>query len=241
MSVDEQRARAGADASKPRRALGRPAIPRERIVATALQIVDEEGPDALSMRTLAQRLESGTATLYRHFSDRSELVAEVVDLMFADVDIEAIDVDGLVWQDAARGLARAMFENFAKHRHAASLLADTVPIGPHALEVREKCLELLLANGFPVELAARAYVALARHVVGFAIQLRNVPAEQIDAALLSTFFHTLDPAAFQATHAVADFLPASLEEEFAFGLDLLIDGLVSLHDRHVQGVTPARD
>ncbi|MCE5290800.1 MAG: TetR/AcrR family transcriptional regulator [Nocardiaceae bacterium] len=239
--MEEERAAASGDVPKPRRSLGRPAIPRERIIAMALQIVDEEGPDALSMRTLAQRLESGTATLYRHFSDRSELVAEVVDLMFADVDLEAINVDGLTWQDAARGLACAMFENFAKHRHAASLLADTVPIGPRALKVREKCLKLLLANGFPVELAARAYIALARYVVGFAIQLRNVPTQQIDAALLSTFFHALDPAAFQATHAVADFLPASLEEEFAFGLDLLIDGLSALHDRHVRGAIPVRD
>jgi hypothetical protein len=39
-------------------------VPLERIVATAARIVDEDGSDALSMRTLAQRLGSGTATLY---------------------------------------------------------------------------------------------------------------------------------------------------------------------------------
>jgi len=239
VSVEVESTPAGGTAGRNRRALGRPAIPRERIIAMALQIVDEEGPDALSMRTLAQRLESGTATLYRHFDNRSELVAEVVDLMFGEADFNAIAVDGLTWQDAARAIARTMFENFSKHRHAASLLADTVPVGPNALKVREQCLALLLANGFPPELAAHAYVALARHIVGFAIQLRISPAEQIDASQLANFFRALDPLAFQATHAVADFLPASLEEEFAFSLDLLIDGLSALHDRHVRGGAPA--
>ena len=50
-------------AASARRSPGRPPVPLERIVATALQIVDEEGADALSMRTLAQRLGSGTACL----------------------------------------------------------------------------------------------------------------------------------------------------------------------------------
>src|ERR1700745_1748683 len=52
------------------RTRGRPAIPLDRIVTTALQIVDDEGADALSMRTLAQRLDSGPPTLYRHVTGR---------------------------------------------------------------------------------------------------------------------------------------------------------------------------
>ena len=40
-----------------------------------MQIIDEEGADALSMRSLAQRLDSGTATLYRHFPNRAALIA----------------------------------------------------------------------------------------------------------------------------------------------------------------------
>ena len=51
----------------------------------ALELVDEHGADALSMRSLAQRLGSGTATLYRHFANRAELVAMVVDRMLGEV------------------------------------------------------------------------------------------------------------------------------------------------------------
>src|SRR5689334_21438086 len=67
------------------RSRGRPPLPLDRIIATAIEIVDEEGADALSMRTLAQRLESGTATLYRHFGSRAQLVAHVVDAVLGEV------------------------------------------------------------------------------------------------------------------------------------------------------------
>ncbi|MFK0108449.1 helix-turn-helix domain-containing protein [Streptomyces sp. NPDC091217] len=54
-----------------RRPAGRPPVPPDRIIAMALRIVDEEGTEALSMRALAERLGSGTATLYRHFGKRA--------------------------------------------------------------------------------------------------------------------------------------------------------------------------
>ena len=73
-------ARDSAKQASARRSRGRPAMPPGRIVAAALELVDAQGADALSMRTLAQRLNPGTATLYRHFANRSELIAHVVDL-----------------------------------------------------------------------------------------------------------------------------------------------------------------
>jgi len=63
-------------------------MPREQIVAAALAILDEEGADALSLRALAQRLESSTATLYRHFDSRADLLAQVVDRIFGEIDVE---------------------------------------------------------------------------------------------------------------------------------------------------------
>ena len=88
-----------------RRTRGRPAIPLDRIVTTALQIVDDEGADALSMRTLAQRLDSGTATLYRHFAGRADLIAQVVDLVFGSVEIDAAKLSVMPWQEACKTAA----------------------------------------------------------------------------------------------------------------------------------------
>jgi TetR/AcrR family tetracycline transcriptional repressor len=201
---------------------GRPAIPLDRVLATALRIVDEQGADALSMRTLAQRLGSGTATLYRHYASRAHLVAQVVDQVLGEVVVEPDALAGLGWQPACATLARATFDTLARHPRVAPLLAEQVPVGPHAMAHRERLVATLLAHGFPPRLAALAYATLARHVLGFAIQLRaERPADGQPAAT----FRRLSRAQFPATVAVAGFLPVPLDEEFDFGLRLILGGL----------------
>jgi AcrR family transcriptional regulator len=218
-----------------RRSRGRPALPLDRIVTTALQIVDDEGADALSMRALAQRLNSGTATLYRHFTSRADLVAAVVDMMFGAIELNVAALNASPWQDACKVAAHSMFDVLRRHRNVASLLADDVPVGPNALAAREQMLAFLLANGFPPALAAQSYATLSRYILGFAMQLTDSRGN-LGEAPLTQIFHNLDPSQFPATVAVADSLPVPFEDEFAFGLDLIIDGLIqALHRERPHG------
>lgn len=198
-------------------------MPREQIVASALAILDEEGADALSLRALAQRLESSTATLYRHFDSRADLLAQVVDRIFGEIEVDPGRAAN--WQDACGALATEMFEVLRRHRNAAPLIGEHVPVGPNALVHRERALALLLAAGFSPALAARAYSTLARHVLGFAMQLNQDAAQRREDADVSARLHRLDPDRFPATVAVADALPVALEDEFEFGLRLIITGL----------------
>jgi AcrR family transcriptional regulator len=201
----------------------------ERILGAAVEILDEQGPEALSMRSLAQRLESGTATLYRHFSNRSELVSLVIDQILGEVGLDAEELAAMPWQRACILFAQHMFDALSRHGNVAPLLVEYTPMGPNALANRERCLAVLLDNGFSTAVAARAYATLARYVLGFAIQLSSVPAEgdQRDVEL-SAAFHRLDPSRFPATVTVADDLPVPLGDEFAFGLRLIVAGLERL-------------
>jgi AcrR family transcriptional regulator len=209
------------------RSRGRPALPLDRILAAALELVDEQGAEALSMRSLAQRLQSGTATLYRHFANRSELVAMMVDRMLGEIDLDSDAVAGLPWQQACTSFAQHTFETLGRHGNVASLLIGHVPMGPNALAHREKILSILLDNGFPPVAAAHAYATVSRYVLGFAIQLAGSESAEQDARLAAAF-HELDPSRYPATVAVADDLPVPLEEEFAYGLRLIIAGLERL-------------
>ncbi|MGE2814255.1 TetR/AcrR family transcriptional regulator [Mycobacterium heidelbergense] len=201
----------------------------DRVVTTALQIVDEEGTDALSMRTLAQRLDSGTATLYRHFTGRADVIAHVVDRVFGEIGQS--DLSTMTWQEAAKAAANSMFDALRRHHNVARLLAENVPVGPNALAARERLIAVLLDNGFPPQLAARSYATVARYILGFAIQLTTA-RDEVDGARLTRVFHDLDQSQFPATTAVADNLPVPLEDEFAFGLELIIDGLTQELSRH---------
>jgi AcrR family transcriptional regulator len=207
------------------RSRGRPALPLDRIFAAALELVDEQGADALSMRSLAQRLGSGTATLYRHFASRSELVALLVDRMIGEIDVRT--VASLPWQQACMSFAQSMFDALGRHGNVASLLIGHIPVGPNALAQRELVLSVLLDNGFAPAVAAHAYATLSHYVLGFAIQ-HSMATDDHDAEL-SSAFHQLDPTRYPATVAVADDLPVPLEEEFVFGLRLIVAGLERLH------------
>lgn len=213
----------------PARSRGRPALPMDRILAAALDLLDEQGAETLSMRSLAQRLESGTATLYRHFSNRSELVSMVIDHILGKVDLDADAVAALPWQQACTLFAQHMFDALRRHGNVASLLIEYTPMGPNALANRERCLSVFLDNGFSPAVAAHAYATLARYVLGFAIQLSGTAAVAgRQDAELSAAFHELDPSRYPATVAVADDLPVPLAEEFAFGLRLIVAGLERL-------------
>jgi TetR/AcrR family transcriptional regulator, tetracycline repressor protein len=210
-----------------RRGVGRPPIPAGRIIESALTIVDEEGAAALSMRTLAERLGSSTATLYRHFPNRSALVIDVIDRVLGEVDLDIADLDTTSWRQACQRLAHSTFDALSRHCNVAPLLAEHPPIGPNAMKLREHWFAVMLHHGFPPQPAAHSTVMLARYVLGFATQLVAPPATtaQIFAALRGA-----DMASFPATATVAHLLPVRLEDSFALGLEMILDGLSELRE-----------
>ncbi len=185
------------------------------------------------MRTLALRLDSGTATLYRHVAGRTELIAHVVDRVFGEVRLDAVALPSMSWQESCRAVAGAMDEALRKHGNVTPLLVGLIPMGPNAMEIRERCLAVLLDNGFGARMAARSWATLAHYVLGFAIQRHaRDAAREIDPGRVSDDFRGLPASEFPATVAVAHELPVPLEVEFAFGLDLIINGLSQVHSAH---------
>ncbi len=190
------------------------------------------------MRSLAQRLESGTATLYRHFGNRATLITHVIDRVFGEVDLDPRALAELSWDHACRMVAQSMFDALGRHRKIAPLLIEQTPTGPNAMVLRERCLAVLLGGGLSPSLAARAYATLSRYVLGFAIQLAG-SGDDAERERASAHFRHVSPAEFPATLAVADALPVPLEDEFAFGLELIISGLRQLDSRPVVRADPA--
>ncbi|WP_309693828.1 TetR/AcrR family transcriptional regulator C-terminal domain-containing protein [Microbacterium foliorum] len=202
-----------------------------RIVGEALAMVDEGGPNALTMRGLAKRLPTGLAVLYRAVADRGELVELIIDEVLSQADItdlqnQAAAAGGAAWADAVQDAAVRLFATLAAHPGVAVLLAEHVPTGPNALAVRESALQLLLAAGFTHADAARTYATVSRMVIGFAAQLQ---AESLaEPEHTRTAFDNLDPALFPATHEATDVLAnVRIKDEFQYALELLITGLAA--------------
>ena len=203
------------------RSPGRPPVELDRILSAAVALVDDDGVDALTMRGLAKRLGSGTATLYRHFDSRDDLVAQVVDSVMGEAVTLSESAEGDSWQVALSVSAREMFAVLRRHPNIAPLMLERIPAGRNAVRLRERCLARLLHAGFEPPQAVRAWSSLARFVLGFGVQSSRPGGVDQRPDVWST----LDPEDFPASSAVDAEETVSLDDEFAFGLELFVSGL----------------
>lgn len=207
---------------------GRPRRSFEHIVEEALRLVDEVGVADFRMRTLSERLTTSTATLYRHVSGKQELMAYVVDLVFAEMRDAQRPPENppATWDAAARVGALNFRAALIAHPNVVPLIVAQVPVGPNALAVREAALAGLVHFGLEARLAARAYTAIAHYVIGFAAQQGPGTPGSTEAAHLADYYRTLDPAQFPQIVATADDLTGvSLDDEFLEGLDFVLAGI----------------
>jgi AcrR family transcriptional regulator len=180
------------------------------------------------MRTLAERLETSTATLYRHVAGKDELMVYVVDRMlgaFGDSAPETARPTS--WQEALRSTSVRLHDALAQHPNLLPLFVHQIPIGPNALAAREDTIAALSRFGFSPKLAARAFTTVAHYVIGFAAleYAPDAPGPE-QASALSDYYHGLDPQLYPSIVASADDLTAvPLEEEFLEGLQFILDGI----------------
>jgi TetR/AcrR family tetracycline transcriptional repressor len=192
-------------------------LSRERILEVALEIAAAEGIDALSMRRLAQELDVWPMSVYRYFQDKDALL----DAMAADrvEQLPELPVDA-PWREQIH----ILLEETARRLGDSPGLAARLPrafLSEGALRLPEAGIAILLDAGFEPEEAASAWRALWSYTFGFATSGADSPraARSAVAALPEDAY----PALAVAGGALAEAL--SSDEEFAAGLDRLLDGL----------------
>ena len=138
----------------------RPGMSTDRITAAALQIVDTEGSQALTMRRLGQALDRKVMTLYRYIPSKDALLDGVVARVLTDLAINPAAAD---WRQELRGLATSFRGLALAHPNAVPLLVTrplTSLLGqrpPATLRPLENFLELLIRAGFSPAGARHAY------------------------------------------------------------------------------------
>lgn len=142
-------------------------LSRERIVEAAIGLADSEGLDSVSMRRVATLLGAGTMSLYRHVSDKEELLREMIDSLHSRHAYP--DPGDLGWRARMRLLARQDWEMYTAHPW---LLTATVtlapPAGPHMLASMEWALTALEPLQLTPEQAGRAIMAVTHYLQGSA-------------------------------------------------------------------------
>lgn len=198
-------------------------LSRPRIVRTALQLVDDKGLAALTMRALATELEVSPMALYNHVRDKDELVDLMVDLMLGEVDCSATEGD---WVTQLRALVHGYHQALAAHHQLAQVYSARVRIGPHGLLVIERTIGLLLQGGFSPADAADAFFALYTYTAGFHQMGHIAPLRDATSEDAIGYYSALPPEQIPSIQTVSPHLSGVHRPgRFDYGLDIILAGL----------------
>jgi AcrR family transcriptional regulator len=222
-------------------------LSRPAVVAAALQLIDEVGYAAVTMRRVAQALDTGPASLYVYVADRDELMAEVYDLALAGIRLPG-PADG-DWRAQLELLVSRAITTLGSHDDIALVAITRVPTGPHALRILEATMTLLRAGGIDDKLCPWAADLLDQYVTSSALELAarlrdqraltaaEGAAEATEEAMseaagseLDAVYGDLPADTFPTIHALRPAMTTAGRNSHAYAnwkLSVVIDGLLS--------------
>jgi AcrR family transcriptional regulator len=225
------------------------ALTSSRIVQAAVDLADEDGLGAVSMSRVARRLGSAPMSLYRHVSDKDELLLLMHDTAWRSPEPPEPDgawrADLVTWCVAQRQVLRAhpwleeirLSERAGTPSQLGWIEWGLRVLGPTALTEQDKVETLLLLSGF-VLWEARLH---AEAISAARTAAPSVPeATREFGALVRT---VVDPGRFPALLRAADAggfdrAPGTEDAAFAFGLQRLLDGVERLVGERADGAAP---
>ena len=205
----------------------RGSLNREQVVDAALALADEAGLEALSMQTLARRLDCGVMTLYRYIASKEDLLDAIAQRGLRDLrlprplpgEAEAILVS---W-------GRALRLTLIAHPSLPVIFLARAVIGPGIFHGVEALLRALGEGGVAPAAGVHAIYAVLIYTTGFAAWEAPRTRQQPQSAYAANWrraFAGLPPADFPLAGSVIDELgQVAGEEQFQHGLTALAAGL----------------
>jgi AcrR family transcriptional regulator len=201
-----------------------------RIVDAALQVVETEGFDALTMRRVAAGLQASPGALYAHVRDKSELDDLMIGELCSRVTLPG--PDPAQWQAQAIDVCRQLRDQYLRYPE---IWRATLAAAPHSLDtlrITEGLLAILLAGGVPLRSASWAVDSAFLYVGAYSVMaLRRLTDQDTDGQAVGRAevierLGMLPPDRFpiMAAHA-QELISGEGHDQFDFTLGLLFGGL----------------
>lgn len=209
------------------------ALSKARIIEAAIEILDADGEDALTFRTLAARLSTGSGAIYWHVADKTELLAAATDQVIARFTTDT--AEGSAPREVIRATALGVFDAIHRHPWVGGRLARN-PSQDAVLRLLEGFGRQVQALGIPEHAQFNAATAFLSFILGLASQYAAgaglFPRPTNRAAFLkavATTWARLDPAEHPFVRQVARTLPEHDDrQQFLAGIDLILAGVESV-------------
>ena len=217
----------------PRRPRRDDALSRERIIAASIELLDSGGEDALTFRTLSERLATGPGAIYGHIASKHDLLVAACDAIVSrTVELGAA---GAAPAQTVRSVALAMFDAMDAHPWIGAALTWTA--GQLTMVRIIECLgQQVRALGVAPEKHWATISALLNYILGVggqnaanaqAARLRGAGRAEVLGAVAASWSQ-LDAQAYPFVRSVAAQMSAHDDRaDFLVGIDLILDGMVS--------------
>lgn len=213
---------------------------RDRVLLSAVSLADEIGIESLSMRRLAQELHVVPMALYKHVSNKEELLDGMVEAIIAEIGPPETSAD---WRKAVRTRVLAARRTLGRHAWARRVIECRTTQTPAVLAYMDSFGGMFLAGGFSADLAHHVMHALGGRMWGFTQELFVDPAATeepvavpaaVQAAMMeqmAELYPNIAAIAASAAHDDSTVVGQGCDDqfEFEFALDLLLDGFERLH------------
>jgi AcrR family transcriptional regulator len=198
-------------------------LSRGRVLRAALELVDRDGVEALSMRRLGRVLGVEAMSLYGYVASKQDLVEGVVEQVFRQMPL-IVPGPGL-WQDRVRRHAGAYRDALLAHPHVVPLVGGRPLVTEGTAAFVESALAELCAIGLDLTAADRVLGVIAAYTLG---QVAEQVGVQEHAAKGWAPDHTIDATRFPRLAAIGEMTPADYDSQFDMGMDFIVAGVERL-------------
>jgi AcrR family transcriptional regulator len=203
-------------------------LTRQRIIRAALGIMDREGLDAVTMRRIGRDLGVEAMSLYNHVRDKEDILDGICEEVLAEFRIPQVDS----WVEAARRGAREYRRLLLAHPNVITLMSERKgPLtNPDSLRAYEFALDLFRSLGLSEADSVKAFHAFGGYILGYVMMelgpMVGGPDDEAHLLAHQDMARVLESADLpRLREALPYIIDCDVEEQFEFGLDLLIDGL----------------
>ncbi|MFI7119135.1 TetR/AcrR family transcriptional regulator [Amycolatopsis sp. NPDC049868] len=200
----------------------KPALTRDGIVAAAVAILREEGLRKVTMRRLAQELDTGAASLYVYVRNTAELHAAILDELLGTITPPSAEGS---WRDRLEQLLTAYTATLLEYPGLALSALVARPSGENYLGLVENLLALLAEGEVPTERRAWGIDILLQHATSTAAEHAEQESPEDWDALARAVRDADETTHPQIAAHAADLLTGRPEQRMSWGLQVLITGI----------------
>jgi len=208
-------------------------LSRERILRTAVALADEGGVESLSMRKIALELGVVPMALYKHVSNKDEMLDGMVDVVVGEIDPPIVDAD---WKTTIRERVLSARRALLRHPWASRVIESRTDPTPTVIGYMDAMIGIFRAGGFSIDVTHHAMHAMGSRLLGFSQELFDdtsgdgAEIEELQRQWMAERYPHITEMVAAISHDDESVVGSGCDDqfEFEFALDLTLDGLERL-------------